>query len=104
MLYEVITQIRVVDLIPDLTGGGHRLLFRQAGIVVEVAGRIGKGALAKTQETLYVPSLQQGGVGVDEDGKVDKVRYKYPVRVMGIIHAALQHVQAFQDENIGLFD
>lgn len=53
-------------------------------------------------KTIDVPGAQQLGIGIHIDGKVDEVRHEHAMRVLGIVHAALQHIEPFQDQDVRL--
>ncbi len=99
---DVLFQIQIVDILPDVAGDLGRLALGQLGVVVEVGVRIREGAAAKLEETLDIPGAQQFGVGIHIDGEVDEVRYEDAVRILRVVHAALQHIEPFQDQDVRL--
>ena len=61
-------------------------------------------ALPELQEAFDIPVFQQRLLGIDVDREVDEIRDEDMMRVMGVIHAALQHIEPFNDQDIWLLD
>ncbi len=70
--------------------------------MVEVGVRIRECTAAKLEETLDIPGAQQLGIGIHIDGKVDEIRHEHAVRILRVVHAALQHIEPFQDQDVRL--
>jgi len=58
---DVLLQIQVVDILPDVVGDLGRLALGQLGVVVEIGVGIREGAAAEFEKTIDVPGAQQLG-------------------------------------------
>ncbi len=99
---DVLLQIEIVDILPDVVGDLGRFALGQLGVVVEVGVRIRESATAEFEEAFDIPGAQQVGFGIHIDGEVDEIGDKYPVRLLRIIHTALQYIEPFQDQDVRL--
>src|SRR4029453_9448508 len=84
--------------------GLDRLSVRQGRVAVEVGFRIAERSTAQGQESIHVPALQYVLVGVEVDRKIEEVRYEGARLAALRRDAGLQHVEAFDDEDIGPVD
>ena len=83
---------------------GARLVGRQVGVAVEVGGGIAERRLAQAHEAGDVPVLDHAGVGVHVDREVEEVRDERD-GLAALGHARrLQHVEAFDDQDVGAID
>src|SRR4029434_1933498 len=71
---DVFDQIDLVDLCPDSMGTLACCLVGEAGIAVEIGGRIAEGSIAQGEKALDVPRANVLYCGIDINGKVEKVR------------------------------
>ncbi len=99
---DVLLQIEIVDILPDVVGDLGRFALGQLGVVVEVGVRVRESTAAEFEEALDIPGAQQIGFGIHIDGEVDEIGDKHPVRFLRIIHTALQHIEPFQDQDVRL--
>src|ERR1700687_3321889 len=81
-----------------------RLFLAPRGIAMKIGLGVAKRGLAQTHKALHIPALQYGLVGVDIDGKVEKVGDEG--RLFALLRGAigLQDVQALDDQNVGTID
>ena len=98
---DVFAQVDAVDFSPDRPGRLARFGVGEVRVTVEIGLRVGKNRLPEGHEPFDVPAFDQLGRGIDEDRKVEKVRHE---QTRGATAAGLQHVQPFDDHDVGLFD
>ena len=70
--------------------------------MVEIGIRVSERPLAELQEAVDVPVLQQVFRRIDINREIDEIRDEYVMRVVRIVHPALQHVQTFQNQDVRL--
>ena len=68
---------------------------------MEIGDRIAEGGLPQAQEPLHIPALDDAGIGIDVDGEIEEVRYERDRLAVTRQACGLQHVQPFDDEDVG---
>src|SRR5215510_15081493 len=68
---DVFDQIDLVDLCPDRMGALARCLVGEAGIAMEIGGRIAEGRVAQGEEALDVPLANVLYFSIHINGKVE---------------------------------
>ena len=71
---------------------------------MEIGGGIAERGLPEPQEALDIPVLDQPVCGVDIDGEVEEVRDERDGRAVLRQLGRLEHVQAFDDDDVGPLD
>lgn len=74
---DIVAQIGKVDVAPDAVRRLDRLLFGQLRVFVEIRTRVAKHRFAQAQKALHVPALDDAFLGIQIDGKVEKVGHKH---------------------------
>ena len=99
---DVFYQIGQVDAFPYIMGHFEGLFLAQLRKLVKKRRRIFECRIAQSQKSLGEPFIQIGLIGIDIDGKIQKVRGKYygiaPRRHL----ARLQNIQSLNNQNIRL--
>src|SRR6266511_4494002 len=70
---DVLQQVDLVDLFPDGAGALARLLVREAGVTVEIGGRMAECGVAQGKETLDIPLADVLDLGIYIDGEVEEI-------------------------------
>ena len=101
---DVLAQVDAVDRTPDLAGRGHGVSVGEPGVAVEIGPRILEDRGAQRQESIDVPRLDIGFVRVHVDREVEEIRDEHTRGPAGRDLARLEHVQAFDDHDVGPVD
>jgi hypothetical protein len=97
---NVFVQIDEVDAIPDRGRGGGRLFVGEPRIAVEVGFRVGERRAAQRQEAADIPRQQHVLLGVEINREIEKVGdERHRLAVLGQA-PGLQHIEAFDDQNV----
>src|SRR6266480_856339 len=101
---NVVLEIGEVGAFPYRGCGSDRLFVGQRRITMEVGLRIVEGGVAQRQPAPHVPFAQHCLVGVDIDGEIEEIGndgYRLAVTRQP---SGLQHIDALDDQNVGLVD
>ena len=74
------------------------------GVFVEIGARVAEARLLQVHEALDVPAAHRLLVGVDIDGEIEEVGDEGDRLAVLRQVARLQHVQPFQDQDVGPVD
>ncbi len=96
---DVLVQVGQINSCPDVVGHLHRLILGHRGVAMEERARVAEGGVAQGAKAVEEPRLELGFGGVDVDGEVDVVGDEE-----GVLCAALEDVETFQDDDVGVVD
>ena len=98
---DIFAQVQQIDVSQMRRAVERASSSLSRGIAVKVGCLVLENGLAQAQESLDIPAFDGRLVRVQVNGKIEKVRHEKPRAVAPSI-GRLQHVQSFEDQNVGL--
>ena len=94
---DVLVEVDLVDLGPDLHGERATFLIREGGIAVKIGGRVLEGRVSELEEALGVPFAQILELGIHIDGEIEVIGDEDLVRAFA---RGLQDVEPLDDDDV----